>query len=88
MTLAPSHCVQVGEANAELQKVTDLMGEITHRGQSVNIKGELNPTNLLPGTYTNRHPKRHAERNYSQQYLIEPRALLQPSPATGPTWAL
>lgn len=42
--------MQVGEANAELQKVTDLMGEITHKGQSVNIKGELNPTKLLPGT--------------------------------------
>lgn len=43
---------QVGEANAELQKVTQLMVKITHKGQTVPIKGELDPTKLLPGKWT------------------------------------
>lgn len=42
--------LKVGDANKELQKVTDLMGQITHKGQHVDITGEVDPTNLLPGT--------------------------------------
>ncbi|XP_034240013.1 carbonic anhydrase 13 [Thrips palmi] len=40
--------LKVGEANKELLKVTDLMSQITHKGQHVDITGEVDPTNLLP----------------------------------------
>lgn len=40
--------LQVGQPLKELEKVTSLMGKITHKGAHVDIDGELDPTNLLP----------------------------------------
>lgn len=40
--------LRVGEPLDELQKVTDLMDKITHKGDHEPINGEVDPTNLLP----------------------------------------